>query len=106
MCSKKIGQSILIHFHRDVANFSSGKLRATAAVDLVSVNGTSSGECDGVTVCFDDDVALSKVSLATLFGYILPLQKCMGQGASIGKKGCQHLVISFEIPDQIDSLNV
>jgi len=97
------GLSVLLR--HDPVGLGVGKCHATAGVDLVSPGCAPRGECVGVDVSLDNDPALLDLSLADLFGFLLPLLESVGEGVAVNEDGTQSLIVRFTIPSDPNGLD-
>ncbi|TCS37467.1 hypothetical protein EDC30_104271 [Paucimonas lemoignei] len=104
--SNRVVSTILIRFHSDAVSLGACKPHATLGVDCAAVSVAPGGESDRIDVSFDDDVSLADISLASLFGLILPLQECARQLVPVGEHGAQRVVVAFAIPGNADRLKL
>ena len=95
-----------IHFGRHSVSLGVGEGISTASVELMPVSSAPSGERGRVDVSFDDDVALSNQTLASLFSIILPLQEGSMQLGPINEHGHQLVEVCFAIPNHRKYLDV
>lgn len=95
-----------LRFHHHPVGLSVGEVHATLGIEAAPMGDAPGGEGIRVNVGFDDNVSLSDISLAALFGMILPLQKGAMELVAVGEKCHQPIVISFTIPDHAYGLDL
>ena len=93
------GSRIRIHFSKHAVGLCIGEGISTASVELMPASSAPGGERGGVDVSFDDDVALSSQTLASLFSIILPLQEGSMQLGAVNEHGHQLVEVCFAIPN-------
>jgi len=98
--------SMSLRFHHNSVGLGVSKAHATIGVEQLLMGEAPSGEGVRVNVGFDDDVSLANISLADLFGLILPLQKAGGEFVPVNEKAAQPVIVSFLIPRDANSLNL
>jgi hypothetical protein len=100
------GSRIRIHFSKHSVGLGVGESMSTASVELMPVSSAPSRERGGIDVSFDDDVALSGQTLASLFSIILPLQEGSMQLGAVNEHGHQLVEVSFAIPNHTNYLDL
>lgn len=106
MPARRLALSLSICFHKDSMGLGIRKFYATTGVDVTAVSTTPSGEGCRINVSFDDEVALSDISLVTLFREILPLQEGTRESMPVSEQGTKRLVVTFEIPRHANGLDL
>ena len=100
------GSRIRIHFSKHTVGLGVGEGISTASVEFMPVSSAPGRERGGIDVSFDDGVALSGQSLASLFSIIVPLQKGSMQLSAVNEHGHQLIEVCFAIPNHPNYLDL
>jgi hypothetical protein len=100
------GSRIRIHFSKHAVGLGVGEGISTVSVEFMPVSSAPGRERGGIDVSFDDGVALSGQSLASLFSIIVPLQKGSMQLGAVNEHGHQLIEVCFAIPNHPNYLDL